>query len=203
MFQTAIVLASGSPRRKELLASIGLEFEVLPSDVDEIALEGESPQDQVRRLALEKAADVAAKRPGAWILGADTIVVIDGLILGKPRHVDEAHEMLARLSGRIHEVYTGYAIINSMFPDMKRIRSINSKVLIRSLSVGEIEDYVSTGEPLDKAGSYAIQGIGAGIVESVSGSYTNVVGLPLCEVAQDLRDLGIFDFLRANANHGR
>jgi septum formation protein len=203
MSQTPIVLASGSPRRKELLAGVGLEFEVLPSDVEEISLEGEAPQDQVCRLALEKATDVAAKRPGAWVLGADTIVVIDGLILGKPRDESEAHEMLARLSGRIHEVYTGYAIINSMFPEMKRLRFVNSKVFIRSLAEREIDDYISTGEPMDKAGSYAIQGIGAAVVQSVSGSYTNVVGLPLCEVAQDLKDLGVFDFLRANANHGR
>jgi septum formation protein len=203
MSQTPIVLASGSPRRKELLAGVGLEFEVLPSDVEELALDGETPQDQVCRLALEKAADVAEKRPGAWILGADTIVVIDGLILGKPRDVAEAREMLARLSGRTHEVYTGYVIINSLFPEAQRLRFVNSKVNIRSLTEREIDDYISTGEPMDKAGSYAIQGIGAAVVQSVSGSYTNVVGLPLCEVAQDLKDLGVFDFLRANANHGR
>jgi septum formation protein len=196
------VLASGSPRRKELLAGIGLEFEVLPSDVEEMALDGELPQDQVCRLALEKAADVAKKRPESWILGADTIVVIDGLILGKPRDAAEAHEMLARLSGRTHEVYTGYAIINSLIPEAQLVRFVNSKVYIRSLTEREIGDYISTGEPMDKAGSYAIQGIGAAVVQSVSGSYTNVVGLPLCEVAQDLKDLGVFDFLRANASHG-
>ncbi len=198
MSNQRLVLASASPRRKGLLEGIGLNFEVLPSAIDEIGINGESPEDQVLRLAQEKARDVAKLRPDRWILGADTIVVINDTILGKPNNTDEAFDMLSKLSGNIHEVFTGYMIMNSAATDPERRRYVKSKVLIRELSDREILDYISTGEPLDKAGSYAIQGIGAAIVQSVGGSYTNVVGLPICEVALDLKQLGIFDFLQAN-----
>jgi septum formation protein len=193
-----IVLASASPRRKELLSGIGLSFRIIPSEVDETLINGESPDVHVCRLALAKASEVSEKVPDSWVLGADTIVVIDDTILGKPRDEEEARFMLARLSGRTHEVFTGYAIVHARFPEKNRVRYVTSAVYIRDLSSDEIEDYVSTDEPMDKAGSYAIQGIGAGIVERVAGSYTNVVGLPLCEVARDLKDLGVFDFLKAN-----
>jgi septum formation protein len=194
-----LVLASASPRRKELLSGLNIRFIVIPSAVDETVMNGETPNENVRRLALAKAMDVSPRMPGLWIMGADTIVVIDEKILGKPGDVEEANAMLAMLAGRTHEVYTGYALVNSAFPDKQIIRHVVSQVYIRELATPEISDYVTTGEPMDKAGAYAIQGIGSGIVQRISGSYTNVVGLPLCEVAQDLQQLGIFDFLKANA----
>ncbi len=197
MNNSRIILASASPRRRELLLGIGLPFEVAPSEVEEISLPGERPQDQVRRLALEKAQDVAKRFPEAWVLGADTIVVIDKTILGKPNSTDEACYMLNTLAGRTHEVYTGYTIMRKSGLDQPLVNHVRSLVHIRKLSDQEISDYVASGEPMDKAGSYAIQGLGAAIVRKVEGSYTNVVGLPLCEVAKHLKDLGIFDFLGA------
>jgi len=192
-----LVLASASPRRKDLLQEIGLCFAIEPSSVEETPLNGEAPEAQVRRLALAKAREVAGRFPEFWVLGADTIVVIDGRILGKPGNRDEARAMLATLAGRTHVVFTGYALIHARFPERETVRYVRSEVHIRALTAEEIAEYVNTGEPMDKAGAYAIQGIGSGIVERVSGSYTNVVGLPLCEVARDLKDLGIFDFLKS------
>jgi septum formation protein len=191
-----IILASASPRRRALLTGLGIGFKVAPSSVDEVHMNGESPEDQVRRLALAKAREVSQQYPQEWILGADTIVVIDDEILGKPRDEAEARAMLARLAARTHRVFTGYALLNASRPGMETVRCVVSNVHIRELSAEEIAGYVRTGEPMDKAGAYAIQGIGSGIVEQVSGSYTNVVGLPLCEVARDLKELGIFDFLK-------
>jgi septum formation protein len=179
-----------------LLTGLGIGFKVAPSSVDEVHMNGESPEDQVRRLALAKAREVSQQYPQEWILGADTIVVIDDEILGKPRDEAEARAMLARLAARTHRVFTGYALLNASRPGMETVRCVVSNVHIRELSAEEIAGYVRTGEPMDKAGAYAIQGIGSGIVEQVSGSYTNVVGLPLCEVARDLKELGIFDFLK-------
>lgn len=193
-----VILASASPRRKELLAGIGLSFRILPSDVDEELRNGESPDVHVCRLALAKATEISERNPDAWVLGADTVVVIDEIILGKPADIEEARSMLSTLAGRTHEVFTGYAIVHAQIPEKTTVRHVRSSVYIRELSQTEIADYVSTGEPMDKAGSYAIQGIGSGIVERVYGSYTNVVGLPLCEVTRDLKELAIFDFLKAN-----
>ncbi|MDQ7784500.1 MAG: Maf family protein [Desulfomonilaceae bacterium] len=193
-----LILASSSPRRRDLLEGLGIRFQVVPSTVEEDARNGETPEAQVSRLAKAKAEDVMDQFPGIWVLGADTIVVIDERILGKPRDPQEAKSMLAMLAARTHEVYTGYALVNSHFPEKRRVRHVRSGVRIRELCEEEIEGYVMTGEPMDKAGAYAIQGIGSGIVERVDGSYTNVVGLPLCEVARDFKDLGIFDFLRVH-----
>jgi septum formation protein len=190
-----LILASSSPRRHDLLSSINLRFLVIPSSIKEEHKNGELPEDHVCRLAYEKAIDIAKRYTDTWILGADTIVVIDSNILGKPRNQLDAERMLGMLTSRNHTVYTGYALINLRLPDRKRIRWVRSEVYIRDMSKTEISGYVRTGEPMDKAGAYAIQGIGAGIVERVSGSYTNVVGLPLCELTRDLKDLGIFDFL--------
>jgi septum formation protein len=195
-----LILASSSPRRHDLLSSINLKFLVIPSSVKERNINGESPEDQVCRLAQEKALDIAKRFPDKWVLGADTIVVIDSQILGKPKNPSEAERMLGLLTSRDHTVYTGYALINLRMPDRKRVRWVRSEVYIRDMSQTEISGYVRTGEPMDKAGAYAIQGIGAGIVERVSGSYTNVVGLPLCEVTRDLKELGIFDFLAGRKN---
>ncbi len=193
-----LILASASPRRRDLLGGLRARFHVVPSSVSEALLPGETPQAHVSRLAIAKATDVSQRILDLWVLGADTIVLIDGQILGKPRDQDEARTMLTMLAGKTHKVFTGYAIVHARFPELKRVRYVASEVHIRELSAQEIADYVDTGEPMDKAGAYAIQGVGSGIVETVSGSYTNVVGLPLCEVARDLKELGIFDFLRAN-----
>ena len=190
-----LVLASASPRRRDLLTAIGIHFQVVPANIDEGAADNESPAAHVKRLALAKARQVSEKIPDLWVLGADTIVVKDKQILGKPRDKQEAKRMLSILSHATHTVYTGYALVHARQPEKERIRYVRSNVLIRRLSPEEIATYVGTGEPMDKAGAYAVQGIGAAIVERVSGSYTNVVGLPLCEVTRDLKELGIFDFL--------
>jgi septum formation protein len=192
-----LILASSSPRRRELLTSIGVDFDVVPSDISEEIIPGERPIEHVKRLSRSKALHVGLKYPTKWILGADTIVVIDGAILGKPSHRAEAAEMLSRLSGRRHEVFTGYSIINLAVPGSERLQCIRSVVTIRRMTDPEIAAYIRTGEPMDKAGSYAIQGIGSAIVKRVQGSYTNVVGLPLCEVAKDLQDLKVFNFLES------
>jgi septum formation protein len=191
-----LVLASASPRRRELLTSIGLHFQVKPANIEEIAIDNESPAAHVKRLAVAKAREISKTLPNTWVLGADTIVVKDRQILGKPRDVQEAEQMLSMLSQSTHIVYTGYALVHARHPEKTRIRCVRSSVHIRPLIPQEIASYVRTGEPMDKAGAYAIQGIGSAIVERVSGSYTNVVGLPLCEVAQDLKELEIFDFLK-------
>ncbi len=192
-----LVLASASPRRRDLLSAIGLRFQVVPANIDEEVADSESPLAHVKRLALAKARQVSEKIPDLWVLGADTIVVKDKQILGKPRNKQEAKIMLSMLSNATHTVYTGYALVHARRPDKVKIRYARSRVRIRGLTPEEIAAYVGTGEPMDKAGAYAVQGIGAAIVERVSGSYTNVVGLPLCEVAQDIKELGIFDFLRS------
>lgn len=190
-----LVLASGSPRRRDLLTALGVSFEVIPSQVAEELINGESPEQHVRRLAHAKAQEVAGRVPGRWVLGADTVVVVGGTILGKPEDRNHAVSMLTALASRTHEVYTGYAIVNADHPERDLVRCVCTEVFVRSLTEEEILAYVDTGEPMDKAGAYAIQGIGCGIVERISGSYTNVVGLPVCEVAQDLKSLGVFHFL--------
>jgi septum formation protein len=190
-----LVLASASPRRRELLTGIGIHFQVRPANIEETLMEKESPAAHVKRLALAKAQEISKISPEMWVLGADTIVVKDRQILGKPRNRQEAEQMLSILSNTSHIVYTGYALIHARHPEKTRMRCVKSSVHIRRLTSREIASYVNTGEPMDKAGAYAIQGIGSAIVQRVSGSYTNVVGLPLCEVAQDLKDLEIFDFL--------
>lgn len=190
-----LILASSSPRRRELLTAIGVPFRVIPSEIPENVSPGEDPISHVKRLSRAKAEHVGKKYPGTWILGADTIVVIDGIVLGKPSDAQEAAGMLSRLAGRRHEVFTGYSILNSDRPEQELLRCVRSVVTIRRMTEREIKAYIETGEPMDKAGSYAIQGVGSAIVKRVQGSYTNVVGLPLCEVARDLQQLEVFNFL--------
>lgn len=192
-----LILASASPRRKDLLESIGVRFEVIPSEVEESFFPFETPCEGVKRLSFEKAREVSLNNPGYWTLGADTVVVVEDEILGKPVDKEEAKKMLTRLNGRVHEVYTGFALLNSEFDQEKVTGFARSEVFIRELSFDEIVEYVDSGEPMDKAGSYAIQGLGAALVQSVNGSYTNVVGLPLCEVARELKRLNVYDFLKA------
>lgn len=182
-----LILASGSPRRRELLQGLGLAFEVRPADVDESLFAGEDPHDYVLRLAREKAVwQVAGDEV---VLAADTMVLLDGELLGKPADGDDARRMLRRLAGQEHTVLTAIALADGGADRMESTVE-TSRVRIAPLSRDEIDWYVGTGEPLDKAGSYAIQDLGALLVESVSGNYTNVVGLPLPAVYRLFADLG-------------
>jgi septum formation protein len=182
-----LVLASASPRRKELLETIGLRLEIAPADIDEERRADEEPLAYARRLASEKAQRIAQKRPGRPVLGADTIVCVDGAVLGKPRDAEDARTMLERLTGRAHRVVTAYQLV---FGELQRGRAVETEVRFRALEPAEAEAYVSSREWEGKAGGYAIQGIAAAFVRSVHGSYTNVVGLPLCEVVEDLAAIG-------------
>lgn len=180
-----LILASASPRRQELLQSVGLNFKTIPPQVNENYLAGESPRQHVKRLSIDKASIIAKRYPESWIIGADTIVVIDGLILGKPKNKKQAADMLRRLSGREHKVFTGFTIANAA-AEIYQTRVIQSTVKFRKISPKEIKWYISCSEPYDKAGGYAVQGKGAYFIQSISGSYTNVIGLPLCEVMEVL-----------------
>jgi septum formation protein len=183
-----LILASASPRRKELLQLAGIPLQVIPSQANERFLQGESPEEHVRRVAKAKAMDVGRQHPGRWVLGADTVVAIDGRVLGKPGDYREAEEMLRNLSQREHRVLTGFCVLR--YPSLERREgTVISRVKFKDLSAAEIHWYISTGEPFDKAGAYAIQGRAAFMVKEVHGSYTNVVGLPLCEVVEALREL--------------
>ena len=186
--ENPLILASNSPRRKRLLQQIGLPFRSLPSQVDENQAPGEPPVKAVL-LAEKKAKAVYSQSKDSWILGADTMVVVDGRILGKPRDHEDIHSMLSRLSDKEHEVITGFCVLDPS-GEVAHSEAITTLVKMKRLSKGEINAYVATGEPFGKAGSYAIQGVGAFMVESISGSYTNVVGLPLCALVKSLLALG-------------
>ena len=180
-----LILASGSPRRAEILSSVGWEFEKRVADIDETEFLNEKPADYVQRLAREKAEAVAAHYENALVLGADTIVVIDGKIIGKPKDLADARRMLKLLSGRWHEVLTGVAILEIQSPKSK-VQSLKTVVGIQrtrvkfaELSDAEIEFLVEKGEPLDKAGAYAVQAQAALFIEEIEGDYWNVVGLPI------------------------
>lgn len=182
-----LILASGSPRRRELLAGLGLAFEIRPVDLDETPLDGEDPRAYVSRLAAAKAR--ARTGPEEVTLAADTIVVLDGELLGKPENPGEARDMLGRLAGREHQVLTGVAVFDGAAERL--VAGLEpSMVTIAALTAEEIAWYVATGEPLDKAGSYAIQDLGALFVERVEGNYTNVVGLPLPLTYRLFEELG-------------
>ncbi len=172
---------------------LGLRFSILQSDVDENPQTGESPEDYALRLSEMKARAVAGLRPGHWVLGADTIVTIDGELMGKPRTTDEAREMIRKLSGREHTVITAFTLVNSDRPERIR-RAVASQVLFKNVPPDELEWYVATNEPYDKAGGYAVQGKASFFISEIRGSYTNVVGLPLCEVVEALKTLGLVDF---------
>lgn len=187
----SLYLASGSPRRRELLVQIGVPFVTLIASIDETALPGEAAERYVERLAREKAlAGLATlnEQAGAVVLGADTAVVLDGCILGKPADQVECLAMLAALSGREHQVLTAVALASAQGVES---RVVTSRVRFRELRPGEAEAYWASGEPCDKAGSYGIQGLAAVFVSQLEGSYSAVVGLPLCETAQLLDTFGI------------
>lgn len=175
-----LILASASPRRAELLTAAGIDFTVRVSEIDETPLPNEGAEDLVRRLSFEKAAAVAAQFPEAPVLAADTVVVLDGNILGKPADQTQAVEMLTALSDRAHEVMSGFSLLRS--GREPEIHCVCTRLFFRRLSPQEIRRYVEGGEPMDKAGAYGIQSGAVGFVDRIEGSYTNVVGLPLAQV---------------------
>ena len=181
-----IVLASASPRRAELLAAAGVPFDVDTADVDETPRDGEAPHDYVRRLAEAKARAVAVRHPARLVLGADTTVVVDGTILGKPVDAADAGDMLRRLSGRSHQVLTGVALVRD--GRTVEVGVAVTDVWFAAMTEADIDAYVATGEPMDKAGAYGIQGRASCFVTRIDGSYSNVVGLPVALVHQWLRD---------------
>ena len=184
------ILASASPRRREILENISLDFEIIADESEEIMIEGEKPYDTVKRLAMQKAKNIAAgieSGENTIVIGADTVVSIDGKILGKPNDEIEANDMLLTLSGRINTVYTGLAVIETQ--SGKEVSDfVSTGVKFRNLSEKEIENYIRSGEPMDKAGAYGIQKIGGLFVESINGDYFNVVGLPLCRLGEILSE---------------
>jgi septum formation protein len=201
-----LVLGSGSPRRREIVSALGLPFQVLAADIDEALLPGEAPLAYLERIAAEKLAGVRARlgtTPHAAILVADTSVVIDGDVLGKPSDVDDAARLFSRIAGRVHSVYTRYAIGLVGVAGVSVARTVETHVHIRAADAAEIRAYAATGEGLDKAGAYAAQGIGSFFIERVVGSYSNVVGLPACEVLADLRGLGLVTSLAFNLVQAR
>jgi len=186
-----IILASASPRRTEIMNQLGLDFQVIPSEVSEIIPEkSTAPQELVTELALHKASDVACKLERGLVIGADTLVVFEDTIFGKPSGPAEAVRMLSVLNGKIHSVFTGIAMIQV---PSGRIESgySETKVKFRTLSKEEIQSYVATGEPLDKAGAYGIQGKGGVLIEGIAGCYFNVVGLPLSKLGEMLKKFEI------------
>lgn len=188
MTECRVILASASPRRRELLNLVGIPHEVRPANIDETIRHRETPHRHVERLAREKASAVATRDPNLITIGADTIVVINRKVLGKPANVAQAAAMLRQLSGREHQVVTAVAVSRG-----KKLRSAVEEVRVkfRSLRADEIDAYIATGEPMDKAGAYGIQGYGATIVECVNGDYFSVMGLPLAQLVGLLRDVGV------------
>lgn len=184
-----LILASKSPRRKELLKKLGLDFEIVVSEAEEDLQEGD-PVLLAEKLALKKARLVAAQQPEGLVVGADTVVALEGTILGKPKSKDEAVKMLQLLSGKTHRVITGIALVEA--PQGRELVSHEiTQVSFRTLEAAEIAAYVNTGEPLDKAGAYGIQGLGGLLVERIEGCYNNVVGLPLTKLYLLLKEFGI------------
>ena len=211
----SLILASASPRRKELLERIGFTVREMPSSIDESILPDEAPENYVKRVSREKvlavvkriranlypseyqADGVSKMLPGEgmrWVVGADTIVVLNGTIFGKPSDQGEAMAMLSQLSGTEHQVITGFCLFD-MVKNKEGIQAVTSTVQFKNASAEELEAYISAGESMDKAGAYAIQGVGSYLVEHLHGSYTNVVGLPLCQVVEMMQELGAEDVL--------
>ena len=191
---TPLLLGSASPRRRDILRGLGLPIRVEPSDILEAALPGEEALAYVTRIVSEKLAAVAARAAGefAAVLVADTIVVVDQVVLGKPRDVADAERLLGLIAGRTHTVYTRYALSLAAEPAQAAVaRTVATEVTLRAADGAELARYAASGEGLDKAGAYAAQGLGAFLIERIAGSYSNVVGLPACELVLDLRDLGL------------
>ena len=187
-----IILASASPRRTELMALAGIEFSVVPADINEAVLPGEEPAEHVMRLSREKADAVAGTTNGRFFIGADTVVVLDKQIMGKPADEAEAFRMLSALSGRNHEVITGFSVFDKV-SCIHLSRCVRTEVTFKELSEGEIRAYIASGCPMDKAGAYAMQGGAVHFIRSICGSYTNVIGLPMTELYETLCQLGALD----------
>lgn len=185
-----LVLASGSPRRRELLQQLGLEFQVETSDLDEDAVEADDPHELARRLARLKVERVARRFPDAVVLAADTVVVLGDRVLGKPADAGEARRMLRELAGKTHSVITGVALCHAR-QDRLEVFSEETRVEMRSLTGDEIEAYVASGEPSDKAGGYGIQGRAGAFIPRIEGCYFNVVGLPLAAISRRLEEFGV------------
>ncbi|PLX75082.1 MAG: septum formation inhibitor Maf [Desulfuromonas sp.] len=194
MSKPNIVLASGSPRRKQMLENLGIEFSVIPSSAAEDEQPGETPEQHVLRLSVAKAKEVAGRDDirGRWFIGSDTIVLQNDTILGKPVDSDAATRMLRALSGSDHHVLSGYAIFDRQTGELVA-DVVATRVHFRELTEPEIAGYIASGEPMDKAGAYAIQGKGGVFVEKIDGSYNNVVGMPLCQVIEVLKRMGAVD----------
>jgi len=194
MFQVkdgdSIVLASESTRRVDILRSLGISFSIIPPDIDETKHKDETYREFVERISFEKASKVGNHFPDKWVIAADTIVVLKGKVLGKPQNERDAFNMLKTLRGKWHKVITGYCVLNVLqnitYRDM-----VETKVFLRHMTDDEIIRYIKTSEPMGKAGSYAVQGKGGYMVKEIKGSYTNVVGLPICEIAEALLSLGV------------
>jgi len=186
----SIILASASPRRKALLEQIGIKFTVDARVREDTGLVGQEPHQLAREISLKKAESVAGGYPDAIIIAADTFGVIDGRIIGKPHSESEVRTMLASLSGKSHTVITGFTVLDT-FTGKAVSRSVETTVHMKRITKSEIEAYLQTGEPMDKAGSYAIQGLGAVLVEKIEGDYFNVMGLPLAALAEVLKEFGV------------
>jgi septum formation protein len=193
------ILASSSPRRKELLGSIGAAFDVIPSHIPEERREGETPEEYVARLSREKAHAISEKHPERWIIAADTTVALDDLVLEKPIDAEDARRMLKAIAGKTHVVYTGVTLTRHE-PHYLDTHVATSEVRMLPLTPRDIDWYVATREPLDKAGAYAAQGVGGLFIDSIHGSFTNVVGLPLALLFQMLRKAGIDPLYNRTAN---
>jgi len=187
MSKIDLILASKSPRRAELLESMGMEFRVVPSNADEALRDDLTPLENARVLAEAKALAVSLLHPQSCVLGADTLVILDDEIMGKPRDKDHAREMLKRLSGKTHSVATGIAVAKG---SLALGEAVVSQVSFRSLTDKEIDEYIATGEPMDKAGAYAIQGLGKALTTGYEGSWSNIVGLPIEETKSLLKEAG-------------
>jgi len=188
-----LILASASPRREELLKQVGLSFDIVPGRVDEEAVRASSPKQLVERLAYLKARSVSLQEPSLPVLGADTVVALGDKILGKPKSPRQALMMLACLQGKPHRVYTGVALVHGQ-RDRAAVGSEMTRVWMRPLTLDELKTYVATGEPRGKAGSYAIQGRGGGLISRIEGCYFNVVGLPLALTVKMLKTFGVNAF---------
>lgn len=194
MFQVkegdSIILASESTRRVDILRTLGISFSIIPPNIDEKRKKDEAPKDFVLRVSFEKASKVGNLFPDKWVIGADTVVVLKNKILGKPKNERDAFNMLKYLSGKWHRVITGYCVLNTS-KNITYRDVVETRVYLRDLTDEEITRYIKTSEPFDKAGSYAVQGKGGYMVKEIKGSYANVVGLPICEVAEALLSLGV------------
>lgn len=192
--QYNVILASGSPRRKEIMDNLGIKYTAVPSSKEEHMSDDIEPSELVRQLSAMKASDILEEaEPGSVVIGADTVVAIDGHVLGKPKDGPDAYEMLKILSGRQHHVFTGICIIIKQLDGKIRKKSFYSDTLVNvyEMSDNEINTYIATGEPMDKAGAYAIQGLFAPYIQSIEGDYYNIVGFPIASIYHELRDMGI------------